>query len=47
MWGFGRGANEGTWVPDLSQDPGEMVFFLPQVIVPSGDGSGSVEQALD
>ena len=43
--GFGRGADEGTGVPILSQDPGEMVFFLPQVVLRSGDGSGSVEQA--
>ena len=45
--GFGRGADEGTGVPLLSQDPGEMVFFLLQVVLPSGDGFGSVEQALD
>ena len=45
--GFGRGADEGTGVPILSQDPGEMVFFRPQVVLRSGDGSGSVEQALD
>ena len=44
---FGRGAYESTGVPVLPQDSGEVVFFLPQVVLPSGDGSGSVEQAFD
>ena len=45
--GFGRGADEDTGVPVLPYDAGEMVFFLLQVVLPSGDGLGSVEQALD
>ena len=44
---FGRGADESTGVPVLPQDSGEVVLFLPQVVLPSGDGSGSVEQAFD
>ena len=44
---FGGGAYESTGVPVLPQDSGEVVFFLPQVVLPSGDGSGSVEQAFD
>ena len=44
---FGRGAYESTGVPVLPQDSGEVVFFLPQVVLPSGDGSGSVEKAFD
>ena len=39
--------DEGTGVPVLPQDFGEMVFFLPKVVLPRGDGSGSVKQALD
>ena len=42
---FGRRVDEGTGVPILPQDFGEMMFFLPQVVLPTGDGS--VEQALD
>ena len=45
---FGRGANEGTGVTVLLQEySGEVVLFLPQVVLPRGDGPGSVEQALD
>ena len=45
--GVGRRADEGAGVPILPQDFGEMVFFLPQVVLLTGDGSGSVELALD
>ena len=45
--GFGRGADEGTGVSILPQDIGEVVFFLLQSVLLGGDGSGSVEQALD
>ena len=42
---FGRGADEGTGVFVLPQDPGKVVFFPLQAVLPSGDSSGSVKQA--
>ena len=44
---FVRGVDEGTGVSILPQDTGEVVFFLLQSVLLGGDGSGSVEQALD
>ena len=38
--------DEGTGVPVLPQDIAEMVFFLPQGVLPGGDGSVPVKQAL-
>ena len=46
VWGLRRGVDEGTGFI-LPQVSGEMVFFLPQVVLPGGDGSGFVKQAPD